>query len=147
MQKSTYRSKIKKILKMNRGCKEKQQVPLFVAKLSQSKEDQRDFREFLEIIGMPDLNKYVEFLLKVQELERAEVGTRVGTNEEKIVGIYNQYLRPYAPEKLQMDWATKAKVDTRIRCKPLNRHIFDEAAAKCAAKIQKTLFHFYARSE
>jgi len=127
---------------MNRGCKEKQQVPLFVAKLSQSKEDQRDFREFLEIIGMPDLNKYVEFLLKVQELERAE-----GKVEEKIVAIYNQYLRPYAPEKLQMDWATKAKVDTRIRCKPLDRHIFDEAAAKCAAKIQKTLFHFYARSE
>jgi len=148
MQKSSYRNKLTKVMRLMRQSKYRKvsknsrksstlQLPALVVQLSESKEDQRDFREFLEIIGVPDLNSYVEFVLQVQNLQQTE------NVEEDILAIYQQYLRPYAPEKLVIDLASKTRIDMKIKTKPTSISIFDDAAVICANKFIKSLFHFY----
>jgi hypothetical protein len=145
MQKSTYRSKLVKVVKMAWKKSQKSQNAKInpcqenVNRLFQSKDDQRDFREFLEIIGMPDMNSYVEFIIKVNELLEA----KFENNDNTILAIYDHYLRPYANEKIQIDWATSTKIETNIKHKPLSVNIFNDAALFCAKKLQKTLCHFY----
>lgn len=146
MQKSSYRTKLNKVMRLVRQSRNRKmtkkpstlQMPSLCQQLFQSKDDQRDFREFLVIVGVPDLNSYVEFILQVQELQYQDENV-----EETILAIYQQYLRPYATEKLQIGWATKTKMDMRIKNKPICIQIFDEAAVICANKIYKSLLHFY----
>ena len=63
----------------------------------------RDFREFLQIIGLPDLIAYVNFVLSVLSLQNEQKENsekNADINKEEVVEIYTRYLKPYAHERL-----------------------------------------------
>ena len=144
MQKSSYKSKISRVIKivLNREKKtsKSMECPSLIDRLLQSREDQRDFREFLENIGLPDHQSYVEFIIRVRNLDQID---DKNDRDVEIYRLYDRYLKPFATEKLQIDWATKAKIETRIKNKPISVRIFDEAAVISFAKIHFSLLHFY----
>ena len=144
MQKSSYKSKISRVIKivLNREKKTTKSLECqsLIDRLLESREDQRDFREFLENIGLPDHQSYIEFIIRVRNLDKIEIKTEL---EIEIFEIYQRFLKPFATEKLQIDWATKAKIDTYMKNKPISVHIFNDAALISTAKIHFALLHFY----
>lgn len=107
-------------------------------------DDQRDFREFLEIVGLPDLNCYVDFMIQVHSLKNLENNSDpISEKREKCLVIYHRYIRSYATEKVILDWPTKAKIETKIQSQNFDQALFDKALVSSAAKLEKLLAHFY----
>lgn len=110
-------------------------------------DDQRDFREFLEIVGLPDLNCYVDFMIQVHSLKNLENtpcdSDPISEKREKCLIIYHRYIRSYATEKVILDWPTKAKIETKIQSQNFDQALFDKALVSSAAKLEKLLAHFY----
>ncbi|CBY41519.1 unnamed protein product [Oikopleura dioica] len=106
----------------------------------------RDFREFLQIIGLPDLIAYVNFVLSVLSLqneqkENSEKNAEI--NKEEVVEIYTRYLKPYAQERLDIDWMARTKVERRLKSGLVIPEIFNEslqlACSRFVAKLSKFL--------
>jgi hypothetical protein len=109
----------------------------------------RDFREFLQIIGLPDLIAYVNFVLRVLSLQKIEQKesrneeNHAEINKEEVVEIYTRYLKPYAHERLDIDWMARTKVERRLKSGLVIPEIFNEslqlASARFVAKLSKFL--------
>lgn len=107
----------------------------------------RDFREFLQIIGLPDLIAYVNFVLRVLSLQKNEQkenrNDQAEINKEEVVEIYTRYLKPYAHERLDIDWMARTKVERRLKSGLVIPEIFNEslqlASARFVAKLSKFL--------
>ena len=104
----------------------------------------RDFREFLQIIGLPDLIAYVNFVLSVLSLqtEQTESEKQSEITKEEVVGIYTRYLKPYAHERLDIDWIARTKVERRINSGLLIPEIFNEALQLASARFVTKLSKF-----
>lgn len=85
-------------------------------RLLKSKDDQRDFREFLYPMGIPDLLLYVEFVLETKHFDH-KICTR-GERESlqtQLVNIHNRFMKLYAIDKLNsLDLSTKILIDFKI---------------------------------
>ena len=106
----------------------------------------RDFREFLQIIGLPDLIAYVNFVLSVLSLQNEQKENsekNADINKEEVVEIYTRYLKPYAHERLDIDWMARTKVERRLKSGLVIPEIFNEslqlACARFVAKLSKFL--------
>ena len=123
-------------------------IPEIFTQFLASNEDQRDFREFLDIIGLPDLNSYVDFIIQVDALRRSEMPTHESFEEvkrEKCLVIYHRHIRSYATEKVNLDWTIRTKIESKLKSKTssLDVHLFDTALQLSAQKLYKFLCHFY----
>ena len=101
-------------------------------------DDQRDFREFLDVIGLPDLNSYVDFVIQVHELKAG-----VSDRREMCLVIYHRHIRSYANEKVLLDWPIKTRIETQIQAEVYDERLFDHALLLCIEKLDKLLKHFY----
>ena len=105
-----------------------------------SSDDQRDFREFLEIIGLPDLITYVDFIIQVEVFKNCE--TAEDSRNQGFV-IYRRFIRNYSNEKLTLEWPIKIRIEKKIQTKCFDRSIFDIAMEKSLEKLAKCMSHFY----
>ena len=64
-------------------------------------------------------------------------------NKEEVVEIYTRYLKPYAHERLDIDWMARTKVERRLKSGLVIPEIFNEslqlACARFVAKLSKFL--------
>ena len=115
--------------------------PAIFGQFLESNEDQRDFREFLEIIGLPDLTSYVDFIIQVHSFRSPTLCE--AESAEKCLIIYHRHVRSYATEKVNLDWQIKTKIEMKIQNQSFDSTLFDNALQTSAQKISKFLCHFY----
>ena len=108
--------------------------------LLKNPDEQRDFREFLVSLGMPDLCAYVNFsarcfALQTDWLEAVDILRPI--YEE----IYETYIRRYANEKIDFDdfGKTKDRIEQNIRDCNFSPFIFKNAVWKCSKKLSGPL--------
>ena len=111
-------------------------------RLLASFDDQRDFREFLDVVGLPDLNSYVDFVIQVHALKNSGQEHR----REMALIIYHRHIRSYANEKVLLDWPTKTRIESQIQAEVYDDHLFDHALTMCIEKLEKLVVHFYEKS-
>ena len=115
--------------------------PIHFNQLLSSFDDQRDFREFLDVVGLPDLNSYVDFVIQVHALKNSGTDRR-----EMCLIIYHRHIRSYANEKVLLDWPTKTRIESQIQAEIYDDRLFDHALLLCIEKLEKFLVHFYEKT-
>ena len=101
---------------------------------------QRDFREFLNSTGVPDLAVYLDFLVSTEAFRKVQ---NYQDLQHFAVEIYQKYLRSYATEKIQLDdfGSTKSKVEAALVSK-VTPSMFDSASLLAYEKLKTVLSIF-----
>ena len=101
---------------------------------------QRDFREFLNSTGVPDLAVYLDFLVSTEAFRKVQ---NYQDLQHFAVDIYQKYLRSYATEKIQLDdfGSTKSKVEAALVSK-VTPSMFDSASVLAYEKLKTVLSIF-----
>lgn len=102
---------------------------------------QRDFREYLNSTGLPDLLGYFDFVLSCQHLRH------IASYDDLTVAVdalYQRYMRSYATEKIQLDdfGAIKRRVECDLGNRTITPFIFDAAMVEAYRKLKQPLARF-----
>ena len=102
---------------------------------------QRDFREFLNSTGLPDLLGYFDFVLSCGHLRH------ISSYEDLTLAVdslYQRYMRSYATEKIQMNdfGAIKRRVESDLGSRTITPFIFDAAMVEAYRKLKQPLARF-----
>jgi hypothetical protein len=109
----------------------KSEISEEILELRNSEIDQKDFREFLYPMGVPELITHVEFLLAV-------------SSEFRPIEIYNRFFKSFATEKIFLPFEIQIILEKHIKTnKDLESEVFNDAISYCAKVLFPPLCVFY----
>ena len=113
-----------------------------VLTLTTEPDSKRDFCEFLNGVGLPDLIKYVDFIDACHQLNYMDDKQL----RDSINYIYNRHIRKYAPDKIFFELALVFEIETKLTKEDFTSEFYLKATQHCIQKIEKP-FNLFVESQ